>query len=188
MGLENKDFTSQEELSSYLKSHGINPDNWGVGGTRTIKHLLNELQSSECRLEEINGRLIRHVIGVGINVFYKDGETILRLDEDRQVFTTGQQRRRNIITSLGEKMYPDEKPEDAAVRALKEELQLSDYSFGVPQIEDRAPTPSKAYPGLITRHLVYLFDVLLKSEDYKPCGYQEVQPDKTTHFVWQKIG
>jgi hypothetical protein len=187
MNREAKDFASPEELSSYLKNFGVPLENWGRDGTKTVKHLLSEIQNAESILKEVDGKLIRYVTGVGINVYYKDDERTFRLEEYRQVFNTGQQRQRNIPTSLGEKMFPGETPKETASRGLKEELRITGYDFDNPKIEDRVPKPSETYPGLLTKHLIYVFDVTLRNGDYKPEGYREVQPDKTTYFVWHEI-
>lgn len=176
---------SHEDLQSYLRSFDIPIDGWGMNGTKTVAHLLDELQNGESDLEIVDKKLIRHVTGVGINIYYQTGKQTLKLTEDRQVFSNKSHRQRKISTSLGEKMLPGELPQDAAKRALKEELDIKDYEFGDPTIEDREPKISATYPGLLTKHLVYIFTISLKKKDYKPEGYTEVQSDKTTYFIWQ---
>lgn len=175
-----------KRLQSYLHSFGTPIDSWGINGTKTVRHLLNELQTGESDLEEKDGKLMRHVTGIGINIYYKAGKQVFKLKEDKQIFSNKSVRQRNISTSLGEKMKPGELPKEAAQRALKEELGITAYELGKPTIEDREPKVSGTYPGLLTKHYVYVFTVSLREEDYKPEGYIEVQTDKTTYFVWKE--
>ena len=128
---------SADELKALLTSYSIAIDEWGYCESKTVAHLLAELHKSESTLQETeDGKLLRVVRGVGINVFYQDKGRLLRLQETRQVFSDGRGRRRDLSTSVGEKMKPDESPNEAATRTLTEELGISpfglspDYSGG----------------------------------------------------------
>jgi hypothetical protein len=187
------DFTFQpittDNLRATLHEHNVPTDAWGTGRAKTLKHLLGELMSGEARLEsDGTGRLRRILELVGVDVFYQapDG-TLHRLKEDRQVFTDGRIRRRDTLpTSLSEKMHPGENPEKAVSRALEEELRIKAqagvHAAGL-RVEDQS---SESFPGLQTTYHIRDFVALLPTTAYVPDGYFEVQPDKTTYFVWEQ--
>ncbi len=180
---------SPDELKTLLTSHGIQVNDWGHGESKTVAHLLQELHKGESTLQETeDGRLLRVVRGVGINVFYRDGNKLLRLREIRQVFSDGRERRRSLSTSVGEKMAADELPNEAGARALSEELGISSLGLSANySVVDREVIPSTSFPGLWTKNTVYVFDRLITPEEYKSEGYVETQTDKTNYYAWQEV-
>ena len=176
--------SSVKELSDKLKEYSIPINQYGVGQSKTIQHLFNELQEWECRIEDENGILVRYIDFVGVKVFYKD----LFLKEDRQEFKDGRVRRRDIKASVAEKMKPNEDPMESVIRGMEEELKIK---VDPSQIKSTKPLSysqsSKSYPGLETKYNEYPFICHLNDKQFKSDGYIEVQKDKSTFFKWIKM-
>ncbi len=106
--------------------------------------------------------------------------------EERQVFKDGRERQRRLATSLTEKLKPKEKPDDAAKRAISEELGIKDIAEPQKKGEYTVLKPSEIFPGLKSNYNAFMFEVRLNADQFKPEGYIEEQADKTTCFVWEK--
>jgi len=176
----------RERTAALLKLNRVPLERWGTGEAKTLDHLVAELIDGECRLLLQDGSLTRHAEGAVVDVYCEGPGGRLKLVEDRQVFTDGRTKRRNLDTSIGEKMKPGEHPHDAATRALAEELGIT-ASLSVEALGTRrkGPVPSVAFPGLTTVYDMHMFAVTLPPELVRPEGYVERQDDKTTYFVWQ---
>ncbi len=188
MSQEHKQTMQTEQLKVLLKRHKLPLEVWGKGGAKTLGHFQKELESGESVLTESEGKLIRNIQTVAINIYYRDPVGTLLLVERKQVFVDGRIRRRNLSTSLGEKIKVGEKPSEAVIRAIaeelgiKEEIQLNKKGFEIKQ-----PEESRSLPGLMTINTLHYFDVFIQKESYKTEGYIEKQKDKTTYFIWRKI-
>ncbi len=180
------------DLEALLRDHGVPLERWGTGEARSLEHLVKELEAGEATLDiEDDGRIVRTGFGVAVWVYYVDAEgRRFRLKEDRQVYARGGERRRGdkIQMSIGEKRKSDESVEEAATRAFQEELGLAIpfTRFETLPRRDRR-TPSEAFPGIDTRYVTEVFQVTLNPDEVNPEGYTEVQPDKTTYFVWEPV-
>lgn len=180
---------NKTELEQQLKSKGIPIEKWGVGESKTLENLLHELESGDSRLEEDPDLgVLRVEAGVGINVYFNEGKNSLVLVEDRQVFKDGRIRRRNLPTSIGEKMRPGESPLEAVSRAFSEELNIVAIGviFSIGE-EDRQPVSSVSFPGLWTKRKIHVFDTTMPPEYFKPEGYVEEQEDKTNYYEWRVV-
>ena len=175
----------REELIALLRRHRVPLETWGTGDAKTLDHLLKELAAGECALSVQDGRIIRYAEGAVIDVYCNGPDGSLKLVEDRQVFRDGRTKRRNLDTSIGEKMTPAEDPESAARRALAEELGIT-APLVVTALHTRrkGPVPSVAFPGLTTIYDMHAFAVTLPRELVRP-EYVEEQEDKSTYFVWK---
>ena len=178
-----------EQLIAKLKEYHIPHDSWGTGYAKTVEHLLDELKNKECSIVDIQGYLVRYIEFVGVRIFYTDRDGVkYYLKEDRQVFKDGRERRRTMASSVSEKMKFGEDPMLSAIRGVEEELGIKlkdgqlikhrdlDYDGG-----------SQSYPGLKSKYKGHVFNCNLKREQYRPEGYVEVQKDKSTYFVWEKV-
>lgn len=182
------EITTEDDLVSKLKEYSIPIEYWGKGYAKTIGHLLDELKNDECVIIDKDGYLVRYIEFVGIRVYYKDGDDTWVLKEDRQEFKDGRVRRRTMPSSVSEKMKFGEDPMLSAIRGIKEELDIDvtenqlikrrelDYDGG-----------SQSYPGLKSKYKGHQYTCYLKSHQFNPDGYVEVQKDKSTFFVWEKI-
>ena len=179
----------KQELVSLLKNHGVPVERFGTSTFKTIEHLVREIEAGESVLSEQDGRLLRSTSILYITVECWIGDQSFRLREDRQIFTDGRLRRRPFLHgSVAEKLKAGESPDQKAViRALQEELGIdrvrSAQQAGITVLEEDSPS----YPGLRARFTNHLWRVTLHPEDFQPEGYTEVQPDKTTYFVWDEI-
>lgn len=164
-------------------------EKWCIGKAKTVDHLLEEINGGETELIVVGDKLLRTVRVVALTVTYHDDQNKLVLVEEKQVFRNGRERIRNLESSLGEKMTVGELPEQAARRALAEELQITgdenEFTFDFMGENFKGPEESPSYPGLNTRYQFFAFSVDLPPRMFKPEGYIEEQDDKTTYFVWK---
>lgn len=178
------------ELAEVLEGHGIDHTVWGRGATKTLEQLFAEIQDRESRLVEsrdasVLGRMVS-VAGVDITA-HIDGKR-LHLYEKKQVFhRDGSTRERELATSISEKIAGDELPEEAAIRGMQEELGIA-YAGLLTHVADRLVIreSSGSYPGLLSVYRTHTFAAQFSSQEYRPDGYVEVQPDKTTYFAWEE--
>lgn len=179
---------NEHTLAKFLKDHNIPLGLWGTGEAKSIGHLANELQTGEAQIKLDGGKLIRSAEGSALQVYFKDTRRTLRLQEDRQVFKDGRVKRRKLETSVGEKMRPGETAIEAAKRTLREELKITDdlTLLPLPPII-KGPMPSQSFPGLMSHYLIHVFEVYLPEHLFRPEGYIEEQPDKTSYFVWTDV-
>ena len=177
-----------EQIEQLLTSHGIDLSLWGVGATKTPRHILNEVSEGECLLKVENGVLIREINVASATIYFESSSGIrFVLKETKQVYKNGSEKKRSNAGSVSEKLKSDEDPEAAMVRGIKEELGI-EGSFSIEKLETNVEEKySSAYPGLLCRYNVYNFKVDFPEELYNPDGYMEVQEDKTTYFNWLKM-
>lgn len=176
------------DLKNYLSKFSIPIDTWGTGKSKTVEHLLDELMGDECHLTEQDDTLIRSIEFVGVKIFYRNQNSNWQLKEDRQEFNDGRIRRRNMPSSVSEKMKFGEVPEIAAVRGIKEELGIEISKNQLTKRKDLFyDGGSLSYPGLKTKYKGHQFVCNLEEHQFNPEGYVEVQKDKKTFFVWHKL-
>ncbi|MDO8520646.1 MAG: NUDIX domain-containing protein [bacterium] len=174
-----------QQIMTLLQKHAINVACFGTGSAKSLENLLAEIESGEAVLVEGNSRLARKISVLGVDVFIDIGGTKIRLVEDRQVFNDGRVRRRSLPSSISEKLHQGEDVLEAVARALNEEIGISTFTLLTPTPRTRVEIEdSPSYPGILSEYTKHEVDVLIASSEYKAEGYREVQPDKTTHFVW----
>lgn len=173
-------------LEEYLLDFNIPLDQWGKGYAKTLDHLLSEIQSGECKIIEDGKTLLRKIEFVMCEIFYYEGETLLKLIEEKQVFNDGRTRIRDKESSVSEKMIIGEDPIESLVRGIEEELGISIQESqirpekGIEKIE-----VSQSFPGLMTKYNGHNFTCFLNESQYNPKGYVEIQKDKRTYFIWK---
>ncbi len=175
-----------EELSGWLHAHGVPTDSWGKGSAKTIQHLASELLEGESYLKVIDGAVVRFCEGVKIDVRYRGKLGELQLTEEKQIFSDGRERRRGLI-GVSEKRKPGESILTVGERALREELHIHEkVDLGVPSLE-HSDGESTSFPGLFSMYTTHTFITYLPETLFRPEGYVEVQPDKSTYFVWKEV-
>jgi hypothetical protein len=121
-------------------------------------------------------------------IFYRKGEKIYKLIEDKQIFKDGRIRRRKKDSSVSEKMKIGENPIQSLIRGIDEELGVSLNESQLSREEDlKEEEFSQSFPGLMTRYKGHNFTCFFNDSQYNPKGYIENQKDKSTYFVWEDI-
>lgn len=180
-------FRSVGEFRSYLELEGVPVDAYGKDTAKTLEHLFKEVISGSCVLTKENGEIVRKVRSADIIVFYKSKDGLLMLKEDKQVFTDGRVRKRDLPCSISEKLEAGEDPLAAVVRAFDEELGITDEISVVPINVECIQMESPSYSGIKTSYELHYFQAHLPVSVYNPDGYTETQQDKTTFFVWEQV-
>jgi hypothetical protein len=187
------EINSLAAMKQVLQDHHIDFSGWGAGEAKTLSHLFTEIAENETALVvDDSGQLLRKVDCIGLKIYHTndEGKRFL-LTEQKQVFTDGRVRSRQLEVSLAEKMAVGESPVIAAIRGLQEELGVKADINGLtgmmfePVVDTRIST---SYPNLWSQYTIINFDVKLTNKQYEPTGYVEVQKDKSTYFVWLPIG
>ena len=178
-----------DEVEHILREGGINTANWGTGTAKTTAHLHKEIQEGETILSLTpDGKITRSVRVAWVDVLYFDEQgSIYHLVEDRQEYRDGRMRKRQLDSSLGEKLKRDEDPGTGALRALDEELGIQSFKALHAISCDKTTHIPDSYPGLLTDYDTYTYVAILDESSFKPEGYVEVQADKTNYYTWELI-
>jgi len=176
------------DLENKLMKYSIPIQYWGTGQAKTSANLLDELDNEECIIKDEGGYLVRYIEFVGIRILYKDKNDVTwLLKEDRQEFKDGRIRRRDMQSSVSEKMKSGENPLVSAVRGIEEELGVKIESSQLRKLRPMYYNGgSQSYPGLKTKYVGHQFTCYLTPEQFVENGYVEVQKDKSTFFKWVK--
>jgi hypothetical protein len=184
----NYEKASFDELRNNLVEHGIPVESWGTGQSKTLKHLYNEIESGECSLSDEGEYLTRYIEFVAIKVYYRKEKDLYFLREDRQEFNDGRIRKRNMPSSVSEKMKFGEDPLVSAIRGIEEELGFRVESSQLSKRKDIVYNGSSvSYPGLTAKYKGHQYICYITDEQFSDSGYIEVQKDKKTFFNWTKI-
>lgn len=177
-----------EELKNKLKEYSVPIEEWGTGEAKNVEHLLDEIRGEECNVEDRGGYLIRSIEFVGVRIYHKDKDNVTWvLKEDKQEFKDGRVRRRNMPSSVSEKMKFGEDPLISSIRGIKEELGVAVEGHQLIKMKDLSYNGgSQSYPGLRTKYKGYQFTCLFNNDQFDENGYIEVQKDKSTFFKWFK--
>lgn len=173
-------FNNVVELTGFLEDYGVPVHEFGTGKAKTLEQLLEEVNSGETRLLHDDTVLIRYFLSSIVEVYHEE----YKLHEDRQEFTDGRVRRRGF-DFLAEKMSAeDDSPDDAALRCMKEEMDIHDI---VPVYNRHNPmlnADSMSYPGILTIADLFYYTVELPDKYYNADGYVEEQSSKTNYYQW----
>lgn len=177
-----------EELTNKLKEYSVPVEEWGTGEAKNVEHLLDEIRGEECNVEDRGGYLIRSIEFVGVRIYHKDKDNVTWvLKEDKQEFKDGRVRRRNMPSSVSEKMKFGEDSLISAIRGIKEELGINVEGHQLIKMRDLFYNGgSQSYPGLRTRYKGHQFTCFFNDDQFDENGYIEVQKDKSTFFKWVK--
>jgi hypothetical protein len=170
----------KKSILGLLDKYEIDYNNWSEG--KSIDSLFDEIENGECKIIEDDNSLFRILSFVGVNIKYKN----LTLIEDQQIFKSGKIRRRNMVSSVSEKMISGENPKSAACRGVKEELNIDVDPTNIRFIKNlEYEKDSLSYSGIITKYYGHIFEYTISDSQYIPEGYVENQKDKSTYFVWK---
>lgn len=180
-------FATIDQLEVELRAAGFDTTEWGDGATKRVDDLWEELESGETELSLVDGELVRKTYVAGVDVYAESGGQWYRLVEEKQVFANGAERRRELASSIAEKMRPQESIEEAAHRALQEELGVTGPVSVSSTGEDVIQKASQSFGGMQTKLHRRTASVQISEQDFRPEGYVERQPDKSIYFVWQPV-
>lgn len=179
-------YSSLEDLKAGLAQHQIDPAHWNGAKVET---LFDDLKKGECVLEVKEGKLHRRVNVVSVRCFHTNqNQERLKLVEEKQVFEDGKVRHRGY-EFVSETMKPNETPHHAAVRALEEELQISDPELqfqATPEYDENKTKDSTTYVGIPTHYIVYHFKTEIPARLFRET-YVEDENGTQTHFKWVKV-
>ena len=148
--------TTVAELEHWLQNRGINTSLYGVGASKSLELLLEEVAAGETILTGTTSGTSssgaqRTVSVVTVRVRNSEGHSLY---EATQILPTGVERPRNL--PLSEKMLPSEKWQEAATRGIDEELgtilapQAKIVIDESTYVKTEEVKESHSYPGLQT--------------------------------------
>ncbi len=183
--------TVRNWLPQILEEFSIPLNKFGTGCHKTLDDLADEIARGESRLDidPSSGRLVRVGSVVRLDVRYLPADSApLKLYEAEQRFVDGRIRHRPTEFAVWEKLKAGEDPDSGVLRALNEELHLEGSLHTQPWAISEVLRDADDYPAICSRFKAFDFQVHLSPEQFCPGGYQEVQRDKTTIFLWRPLG
>lgn len=192
---------SPEELEAILRSMLIPVDQWNPeNDAKTIQQLFNEIKGGDSQVFQVrtidesgteHTHILRQTRVVWIDVYWQDqdGQKCV-LKEQKLEPKDGRKpkQREDLLASLAEKCKIGECIDDAVVRALFEELKITEPLPTAFHRKEHLPTEfSRSYPGLPTRADAHFFSADLPDHLFKPEGYIVTEKDKTNYFEWVPV-
>jgi N12 class adenine-specific DNA methylase len=172
-----------EDVAALLQSYGIDTDLYGKGEAKSLASFLKEIKKGESQLADRDGKLVRKVAALALDIYVERDGQRLKLYEDRQDFADGRSRRRKIEASLGEKLEPGETPQESVARALKEELGVTAFKQTSDITSSQAELTSPSYPGVFGSYTTHKVEIEIDPSEYQD-EYREVQTEKTNVMGW----
>ncbi len=175
-------------LRQKLETAGVDLTKWGKGQAKTLSHLQKELENQEAFVvNDEAGNILKKIKVSGAHVYHISSNKKYYLKESKQIFIGGRERVRKLEQAVAEKIRPNETPQDAMVRGLREELGLMGEIVIKEKGIKKKIRPSISYPGLKSHVTCYIFEVTLSEHQFRPEGYTEKQDDKITYFSWEEL-
>ena len=177
-----------EELKQLMIEANVPVNEYGRGEAKDIDDLQKEISDGECTIAVAHdGTLTRQVKPVWVNVLCRLGDgRIMVLREEKQVFKDGRVRKRNLPSSLGEKLKAGESTDDAALRALKEEIGVIEVTTMEKVHEESRTFTPPTFPGIKSTYSSTFYDVVIPESAYDAEGYVEYQLKKDNYYVWDQ--
>lgn len=161
------------ELKDLLFRYDIDTKTWTHDlGNKTIEELFTEIQEGESQLVIIDQILVRLLKVSSIDVKFKLGDRYFQLREDKQIFLSGKERKRELNT-ITEKLKSNENPLQGAYRGLEEEIGLKleeELTFEGEKFQEQI---SPSYPHLLTRYKFYHYSIILNEKQLKSVRFSE---------------
>ena len=176
------------KLTQLMLSAGLPVDEYGEGEAKEIDDLQKEVAEGECFLTiASDGTLTRQVKPVWVNVLchLKDGRVMV-LREQKQVLKDGRTRERNLPSSLGEKLKLGEDTDATALRALEEEIGVTDVTYIEKVKEESRTFTPPTFPGIESTYSSTFYDAVIPESAFVPEGYVENQDKKDNYYVWDQ--
>lgn len=178
---------SMAELKTWLESKGIDLTHWGKGGAKTVENLWAELVAGEAQLQDDPPERQVQIV----NVIIRAGNRLLV--EGKQEFGANQTRFRGKPPA--EKLKPGESPVEAAIRCLREEMEVNPSRVQIlswSQKPEQMQSDSPSYPGLTTTYLRHEVEARVEGLPAQSFTTQEIahdggEPVKSHQWLWQTI-
>mmetsp|Transcript_20982 Transcript_20982/g.45944 ORF Transcript_20982/g.45944 Transcript_20982/m.45944 type:complete len:252 (+) Transcript_20982:215-970(+) len=182
--------TTVKELEEWLKTYGVNTEQYGTGLSKTVADLLDENQKAESVLHTEDGKALRVVQVLSLHILNRIGQILF---EEEQILPDGRSRRRNVPVS--EKLIGSEPWRNAVSRAIHEELGTAlplDYNVTVFDDTYRLLTEhssSLSYPGLTTKYIFHRVNAQVTGLPEGPFSTFEERPggQLVTRWVWRSL-
>lgn len=178
-----RNFESPDELAIWLAAAGIDTTHWGSGQSKRLADLWLEYTNGESAFTaEPPTREVTVV-----QVIIRRGEATLV--ELAQEMVDG--RRRIRMRPPSEKVKPGETARSAALRCLREELDLAagEVMMETEGVDFERVEDSPSYPGLPTRYRFYRFHAAaagLPDEDFTRENVDDGDPIRRHQWGWRK--
>lgn len=178
--------SSPEELAECLRANGVDLTQWGTDGAK-VKKLMGELSEGETQLVKDAQGLIRQIMPSGVRVYHcpNYGTALYLREAYQEDLITKAKKVRPRDYSVGEKAKPGETHLQAAVRGLREELQIEGNFALIPAEKNIRIEESPTFAGLRTRYDDQKFTAILNALQYRTNGYEEVRAGKKNVFHWE---
>jgi hypothetical protein len=176
---------SLHQLTAWLISKGISTAQWGMGAAKSLPDLWNEIAIGDAYLEDNPPQRVLNIVDVVVHC----GNRVLV--EHEQQLSDGRKRYRDL--PLSEKIKPGESPVDAAIRGLKEELQVEPNEIKILNASsppEQIQRVSNSFPGLQTRYVIHKVDVEidhLPSQDFWTDESQGDHENVTKRHHWRWV-
>jgi hypothetical protein len=187
--LKKPDPIVEKKVIELLEKFGINYSSWTANDrSKHLNNLVKEYEALECTLEVIDGKLIRVLRVVEVEILSPDKK--FRLIETHRVLRNGTVLEAHHDLLSGKVMF-GEAIFKAIRREIREEI-LGGLLAPINSIYRTTVTiqpisESKSYPGLLSQRTVYSFLWNMPQSLFKPEGYREIKPRLTVFFEWVPI-
>lgn len=166
------------ELKELLFQYNIDVQNWTHDlGNKTIEELFIEIQEGESQLKIVDQILVRLLKVSSIDVKFKLGDRYFQLIEDKQIFLSGIERKRELNT-ITEKLKSNENPLQGAYRGLEEEIGLKLDEQLTFEGEKFWEQISPSYPHLLTRYEFHHYSIILNEKHLKSIRFSEYREEE----------
>jgi len=178
-------FESISQLRNWLEMNGVDLECWGQGDSKSVEDLWQEITSGETQIQENPPLRVVHVV----NIIVRNGDKILV--EGSQKIARNQVRYRGLPPA--EKIKPGEGYIDAAIRGLKEELQINPDRIRIISSGDEPQSSiheSQSYPGLRSQYIIYNVEVKidnLPDNDFWTNERNIGDPVRQHHWKWEPL-
>ncbi|BAQ66742.1 hypothetical protein [Geminocystis sp. NIES-3709] len=165
-------------LENLLSQYNISTKDWSHDlGNKTIEELFTEIKEGESELKILDQKLVRLLKVSSIDVKFKLGDQYFQLIEDKQIFLSGIERKRELVT-ITEKLKQYETPLKGAYRGLEEEIGLKLDKELTFEGETDWEKISPSYPNLFTRYELYNYSIILGEKYIKYIRFSEYQEEE----------